>query len=326
MKMRNFSEEVNFAGLKHLVPFKEGKILTNSARSVFLNCRKKYEFNYIYGLTTRKVNVPFLVGGLYHNELEEMYSTGSFDPKAANERVSKACDIACQSVGITGAESDLIWSQQAIVMGMSIGYAKLYLKNDLKKWKVIEPESSFTVDIGTWKYRGKVDLIVQDKKTKVIKLIEHKTTGQLTPGYIAKLPLDNQILGYAWAKIQQGFNVTEIVYNICKKPVIKQRQNETVKDFFKRLEAEYINEPVKYFYRETIKFSKDNIKRFEDELKYFIGEIDDNFKRGRFYQNTTHCTAYGNCEYMKLCIEGVNKENLLMYRIKKKLHEELDDE
>src|SRR5260370_18002 len=62
------------AGLSKLKAFAHGKDLTNSARSTFMNCRKKYEYSYVYGLATRRPSIPFLVGGLFHGALDRCYS------------------------------------------------------------------------------------------------------------------------------------------------------------------------------------------------------------------------------------------------------------
>ncbi len=316
-----------FAGLAKLKAFENGKTLTNSARSTFLNCRKKYEYTYVYGLASRKPSIPFLVGGLFHNELDEMYTNGVFDEDAARKRIDDACEKASGQEGLTPDDSDKIWMQKAIVLGMVRGYAKFYLKDDLKKWKIIRCEGSFTVELpGGWTYRGKTDMVVEDRKTKKRFLVEHKTAGRLDAGYVAKLPLDNQIIGYAWADREQGNNYDGVVYNVAKKPTIRLKGNETQSQFLKRVEDEYVLYPAKYFYREPLEFSDANLDRFGEELKKFVKNIDRAHDEKDFYQNTTQCTSMGVCPFMRLCIEGVNKETLMMYRVKAQAHEELPAE
>lgn len=316
-----------FAGLAKLKPFPDGKQLTNSARSTFLNCRRKYEYTYVYGLAPRKPSVPFLVGGLFHDELDQMYTNGVFEEDEARKRIAKACERASHSEGLTPEDSDKIWMQQAIAFGAVKGYAQQYLAPDLKRWKVIAAEGSFDIELpGGWRYRGKTDLVVQDRKTGRNLLVEHKTAGQLNAGYVAKLPLDNQILGYAWAKSQEKVKLDGVVYNVTKKPGIRQRQNETMNQFYKRVEDEYILNPGAYFYRETLVFEQSDLDRFSNELKQFLGEIDRCHDEKYFYQNTTQCTTMGVCPFMKLCLEGVNKETLMHYRIKERAHEELPQE
>lgn len=318
--------ELTFAGLTKLKPFRDGKQLTNSARSTFLSCRRKYQFSYVYGLAPRKPVIPFLVGGLFHDELDRMYGDGEFDEAAARKRIGKACEAAANAPGLDPQESDKIWTQQAIAFGAVKAYAERYLGQDLKRWEIVEPESAFKVDMpGGWEYRGKVDLIVLDRKTKRHLLVEHKTAGKIDAGYVAKLPLDNQILGYAWAKSRgkAGLKLDGVTYNVVKKPGIRLKQNETLNAFYKRIQAEYANDPGNYFYRETLEFGKGDLARFEQELMRFLGEMDQAAKTGYYYQNTGHCTALGPCPYMALCTKGVSKDTLMLYRVKDRPHEEL---
>lgn len=316
-----------FAGLKKLKAFENGKTLTNSARTTFLNCRKKYEYSYVYGLAPRKPSIPFLVGGLFHDELDRMYTNGDFDEGEARLRISKACAKASRQEGLTSDDSEKIFMQQAIAMGAVKGYANKYLEADLKLWEVVEAEGAFKIEMpGGWSYWGKTDLVIKEKKSGKIKLVEHKTAGKLDAAYVAKLPLDNQILGYAWAKLEQKVKLQGVIYNVTKKPQIRQRQNETLNDFYRRVENEYIERPEEYFYRESLQFSGDDIKRFSDELKKFLNEIDRCHDEDFFYQNTSHCTAMGMCPFIKLCTDGTSKENLMLYRVKGRAHEEIPEE
>ena len=323
---RNVAGEVTFAGFNKLKPFKYGKELTNSARSTFMNCQKKYEYSYIYGLAPRKTNIPFLVGGLFHDELEHMYKDKKLNIKAMEKRVSKACEKACKYPGVLADDSEKIWMQQAIVTGMVKGYAAMYLKGDLTKYRVVETEGEFKTNINKeWVYRGKKDLVVSSIKTKKLYLVEHKTTAMITAGYVGKLPMDNQILGYAWTQKKSGKKFDGIIYNVTKKPGIKQRQTESLQQFYKRVEEEYMLNPGAYFYRETINFTDKDLLRFEEELKRFVGYIERAYSENYFMQNAGHCNSMGICPFMQLCLNGVSKETLMNYRIKEKAHEELPD-
>lgn len=325
---RQMAQEVTFATAAHLKPFKWGKVLTNSARSTFLNCPQKYQYSYVYGLAPRRPSIPFLVGGLFHNELEEMYKSGKLSPNAAAQRVGDACEEACKFPGVRAEDSDNIWMQQAVVMGMVKGYAQLYLKKDLEKYKVVEAEGSFKAQLDRdWTYTGKKDLVLQERKSKALVLMEHKTAGRLDAAYVAKLPMDNQILGYGWAQREQaGKKFDKIIYNVTKKPQIRQTQKESIKQFMKRVEDDYHLNPGTYFYRETLLFSDNDLDRFGTQLRKFSRNIDRAQREDDFFQNAGHCTAMGTCPFMRLCLEGINKDTLLHYRVKERAHEELPEE
>lgn len=322
---RSFAGDT-FAGLKKMTAFPHGKDLTNSARSTFMNCRRKYQYSYVYGLATRRPSIPFLVGGLFHDALDRCYSSGGFtmDIDAEYAIAAKACEKAAATPGLTPEESDKLWVQAVTVKGLLAGYQKQWLPQDAKRWDVIEAEGAFDVELPNgWRYRGKTDLVVRDKKTKAVKLVEHKTTSRLDAGYVAKLPLDNQILGYIWAKNQEKLGIKEVVYNVTRKPSIRLKQSETLEGFGKRLVEEYLLNTSTYYYRETLVFSKEMVAKFKDELHKFVQEIDRCEDEKFYYQNTTQCTQYGPCPFMALCAQGVNDETLPMYRVKERAHEEL---
>lgn len=316
------------AGLSKLKAFPHGKDLTNSARSTFMNCRRKYQYSYVYGLATRRPSIPFLVGGLFHAALDRCYSNGfKLDLEAEKLIAEKECEKASQAPGLTPEETDKIWIQSATVFGLLSGYKKQWLAQDKEKWDIVEAEGAFDVELPDgWRYRGKTDLVIKDKKTKRVKLVEHKTTSRLDAGYVAKLPLDNQILGYLWAKKQQRVPITEVVYNVSRKPSIRLKQSESLDAFAKRLVEEYLLNTNTYYYRETLTFDPKDVDRFSMELFKFAAEIDRCEDEKFYYQNTTQCTMYGACPFMALCTNGVNEETLGLYRIKERAHEELPEE
>jgi hypothetical protein len=325
--VRSMVSGVNFAEEAHLKPFKHGKTLTNSARSTFLSCPQKYQYSYVYGLAPRKPSIPFLVGGLFHNELDLMYSSGSLDVDAMKDRVAEACEAACKFPGMRAEDSDQIWMQQAVVCGMVKGYHQLYLKKDLAAYEIVETEGSFEADLPDgWSYHGKKDMVVRRRKDKRLFLMEHKTAGRIDAGYVAKLPMDNQILGYGWAqRVETGRKFDGVVYNVTKKPQIRQRQTESLQQFMKRVEDDYYLNPGTYFYRETLMFGDADLDRFGKELARFVKNIDRAQRENDFFQNAGHCVAMGTCPFMRLCLEGVSKDTLLHYRVKSRAHEELPE-
>lgn len=313
-----------------LPPRKWEGTLTNSSRTTFLNCRKKFDWQYLRRLSPRTPYLPFFVGGLFHNGLERMYTSGKFDEDNEREIVEEACDKACKTPGITTQMSDTLQSQSAMIMGMLIGYEQLYLKKDLRAWKVLSAESTFKYPLKgelTKISTGKRDMVVQEKATDKVALVEHKTTSWLTPGYISKLPLDSQILKYALSILKQtGKAPDKVVYNVARKAALRKKQTESLAQFCRRIEDEYTANPTSYFYRETLTFSMDDLRRYEAEENRFVGELDRAIKEGYFSLNTSHCTAYGTCHYMPLCVGGADKMTLTRYRVRKAVHEELVEE
>lgn len=299
--------------------------LTNSARSTFLNCRKKFEWQYMRRLSPRAPSIPFLVGGLVHNGLERIYKAGRYDEVRERRIVEAACEKACLDSSLNPQQSDDVWEQQALIMGILRGYVKLYLKSDLAKFTVKECEHSFTYPLPNgWTAQGKRDMVVIRKSDRKVGLVEHKTAGRVDAKYVAKLPLDNQIIGYANSiKKQTGRLPDFIMYNVMKKSQLRKSKKETFEAFMRRIEQDYVLNPVNYFYRETLTFSAVDVQRFEKELVLFVGEMQRAIEDGYYYKNTGQCTAMGVCPYMGLCISGPTRENLSKFRERAALHEEL---
>lgn len=302
--------------------------LTNSARSTFLDCRKKFEWSYLRRLSPRTPSLPFLVGGLVHNGLEHMYKTGRFDEARERGLVRAECDKAAKTAGLTAKMSDKIYSQAAMIMGILKGYAKHYLAKDLAQWEVLEAEASFSYPLPNgWNAMGKRDMVVRRRKDGKVCLVEHKTAATIDASYIAKLPLDAQIIGYANSLLKKMGKLPDyVVYNVIKKVGIKQKQTESFNSYLKRVEDEYVREPENYFYRETIQFSREDIQNFEQELFTFSKEMERAIEEKFFYKNTSSCTRMGVCPFMQMCISGPTKENLMHFRVRSAVHEELVDQ
>ena len=104
--------------------------LTNSARSTFLNCRMKFYWQYICRLTPIKASMPFLIGGLFHDGLETFYN-GEFDEDTFRQNVVVPAIQDFMSVAETDKESEMLWVQEAVVMGMLKGYIDL---DEVERW------------------------------------------------------------------------------------------------------------------------------------------------------------------------------------------------
>ena len=308
-------------------PFDE---LTNSARSTFTTCRKKFKWQYINRLVPQNENKAFLVGGLFHDCLEAMYKERAYDKEALDLYVDTEVDKAAAECTDT-AQSDELWKQSALLKGLVEGYAAQWLKQDLKTWEIVAPETKFTFPLKCgWKNRGMRDLLVK-RKSKLI-LVEHKTTSRLDANYIAKLPLDSQILGYAVSCKRDpaiGRYPDQIVYNVARKSQLRLKQTESLQQLGERMRQEYLDNPSAYFYREVLSFSKADLQAYEEDLERFAKEMQRAIKEDYYYSNYSACTMYGRCQYMSLCqakLPLAMEEALMSYRVKEDLHEELAED
>lgn len=65
-----------------------------------------------------------------------------------------------------------------------------------ESWMPLDVEEVFTADIGGWKFTQRLDLVVRDAAGKVL-IVDHKTTGMLSPETAQRYALSGQFLGMA---------------------------------------------------------------------------------------------------------------------------------
>lgn len=337
-KARTFAHADNERIVTHMgeVDF-NSRTISNSGRSTFQSCRQQFLLDYGYRLRRRGLKDYFWVGSAAHDEWERMYLNKKFNKPAFKKRINKKTKEAVK-LCVTPDQEDRLWKASAILMGLIPAYARNYLEQDLKNHKLLAAEVGFELEIpGTdWKYMGFSDLLTKVKKThgvlskNDIVMWENKTTGTLDTNYIARLPLDFQVIGYCWG-IRDGLKLGTpdwVMYNASLKTRLRQKQSETLGQYLDRIEEDYLADPTKYFYRELLVFDDDAIDRFVNELsRWVIQDLEGAIRTGFFSKNTRQCTAYGICDYMQICSGAIPlKEAILQFERKELSPRELKEQ
>jgi len=103
----------------------------------------------------------------------------------------------------------------------------------LDQYDVLEVESEFSFPLlnpeteapsRTFNEAGKIDGVLRDKRTGVIKVLEHKTTSDsIDPesNYWPRLVMDTQITKYLLSLRSRGIDANSVVYDVVKKPAYK---------------------------------------------------------------------------------------------------------
>lgn len=312
------------------------KIITNSARGTYATCRRLYWLQYRQLLAQRGVKHYFFVGGAYHKELETMYLERRFDVAACRRRIEAATKEALNRAA-TSDQTEKIVAGAAVAMGMAEGYASLYLKTDLQRMEFPELERPFgPIPIpGTeWSYAGVRDGLIRwaqdddryDARRGDLALAEHKSTAQMDANYFARLPVDNQILGYLWSMRQEGGEQPKsVLYNVGQKSRLRQKKGEGRGQFLDRVVADYKENPSKYFYREKVIFSPKVLDSFEASLRETVRELEWCIENGNWSMNDRACTTRGMCEMFPLCsTQFKDKDMFLLYERKERAHQEVD--
>lgn len=245
--------------------------LSVSKIKTFKSCRRKYQLHYIEGLTPIQKSEALETGSSYHKLLEELNTNGHH------------------------------WDY--VDYSKERAMAEAYYKYIFPNFKVVEAEKWLEYDLGNDdKLVGIADGIADDGH-----IVEHKSTGmEITEQYEYNLLWDEQILAYM---LMTGHR--KVWYTVCRKPTIRQKQNETDEEFFNRmvewydtdtdskirlLEIERTDEEVEEFRKNLLSIALEmNIAQSQHEHNSVVSNP--------YYKNTCHCNMWGRrCEYSSVCL------------------------
>lgn len=149
-----------------------------------------------------------------------------------------------------------------------------------------------------------------------LELIERKFVGQISDLSRRKLYLDRQVSLACYALWRAtGKPVKVVRYRYVRKPSIRQGKAESHKDFLARVESDYKARPDFYVPEfEPIYRDYRDLLRTEAELWKWATEIREGIQDGFFTRNTGHCSDFGGCEFMPLCMAEPGADSL--YRVR----------
>ena len=154
-----------------------------------------------------------------------------------------------------------------------------------------EPEVWFEHDICGKKFVGRLDGEADGA------IVEHKTTAMSLDEYEFDLQWNEQLRGYMWAT-----GVNTAYFTMCRKPTLRQKQNETIEEFGRRCFEWYADDTFQKIRMVKVIIPQEHIDSFAQELKSDLRNIISATNENNFYRNTCHCNAWGRrCEYAPIC-------------------------
>ena len=235
--------------------------LSISKIKTFKSCRRLYELKYIEGLKPAVKPEALETGSNYHKLLEEL-NKGNYEALVEND-----------------------YSKERAM-------AQAYYKYIYPKFHVKEAEKWLEYDLGCGDTLvGIADGIADDGH-----IVEHKTCGsEITEQYEYNLLWDEQILAYM---LMTGMR--KVWYTVCRKPTIRQKQNESEEEFYKRMVDWYDEDTDSKIRLLEIERTDEEVEQFKQELHEMCRMMHD---AEHFYRNTCHCNQYGRrCEYSSICM------------------------
>jgi len=365
------------------------RVITNSERGAFA-CQKKWGFSYNERLTTLDAAAPLRQGSLYHRCLETLYrGIAGFEAGGdANPRPTRIDEI-CETVIDPWLEQREFFTRQNLdpevashtierdreiadqTAGMVSNYIDRFISQDAERWEVLgvelqvarelpNPKTGKTLRIQRKKclYGGAIDLLVRDRISGLVFLVEHKTTAERDlDRYCRKLHFDPQIRGYPWAlakphpaaDLKEPVEVAGIIYNVARKKlpampkILKSGKISTDKRidtthavFLREVliqgqnPADYVEildqlKGREFFHRETYMITPGDLQDFQEDMSHNALQIRDASKPGTFHPRQVQvCTGPGSwpCPFNSICMEDGPMARA-SYRTKTVRHEEL---
>lgn len=150
------------------------------------------------------------------------------------------------------------------------------------------------------RFRGVVDLVLEDKSTGELIIVDHKTTSQPILGYgpyWASAAINDQFAAYA-----RVWGAHRVVVNAIKKPTIRLRKNDTPEDYLQRLLDTIIENPAEYYqWREYHKTEQD-LEDIARSLCQRVRVLRRRYKDNAWPMHPQSCqTIYGACSYLDVC-------------------------
>jgi len=302
-------------------------VVTNSSRATYRECPMKYYWRYVRMLSSPPT-ATLAVGNVVHEGLAMLLQK----EKLATLLKKMRAFIKEKRAELIGPELDKFEKDATILEGMILAWDKhrgLMGKAKVYQWDG-EPavEVPFELELPTCVYAGKMDSVHVMKKR--IWLGEHKTAQMVGTGYVDRLTVDCQVVGYEWALDKLlGKKCAGCIYNVLGKPGIRQRTKknpETPAQFTTRLMNEFKTNATQYLYSTALERREEDIERWPMVLAEFVKEVEHCKEIDYWPVNDRECVGFGTCPYLPLCSRGESKLTLGLFTKRDVMHPELEEE
>jgi hypothetical protein len=271
------------------------RTLSHSTLNLWLACPQKFGWAKVDKLEPLAPRQALSLGRAFHTGVE------AGDPQAAIDALLEAAEQP-QDQG----EQDRIEADGAVVYAATALY--------LRKWP--EPveearEFEFLIRIRNpwtghhsrlYDFHGFADGVLEFPEH--LELIERKLVGQINEVSRKKLYLDRQISLVCYGLWRAtGKPVKVVRYRYVRKPSIRRKKDERQAEYIERIGQEYADredfyapefDPAYRDYRDLL--------RAEAELWVWAHDVRARQRDGFFPRNTSHCSDFGGCEFLPLCM------------------------
>lgn len=297
--------------------------ISHTSISMQLNCLRRWGWHYDQRLETIARPRPLGMGRAFHKAIE----VG--DPQVG-------ANLILETPAFEQADVD---QQQVDAVTVRAG-ARLYLQRfgqlDMGAARELEyrvrlrsPYTGYPSQ--TFDLLGYADGVIDHGAH--LELVEDKFVGRVDALTVRKLKLDRQVSLECYGLWRAtGKPVKVVRYRYIRKPSIQQRGGrkkdksdaETVAEFCDRIESHYADPERFDFYshEEALFRSEEDLLLIEQELWDWAEQLRNAKRRDFFARNTSHCSDYGGCPFIPLCVGDPDARSLYRVRPPREVEEE----
>ncbi len=275
--------------------------LTASRMAALLACPRKHYWRYEVGLRLALASGALRFGSAWHLAMECRWQGLDYV-----EALARACG---------GAES-FTEMDVATLAGLLAGYYARY-GGVAEVVRTLHPEQEFRYALEgsrTFDVCGKIDGLGVLTDGRLV-LVEHKTTSDSVEAdseFWQRLRFNAQVYQYVLAARALGWDVAAVIYDVTRKPMIKQRQTETAEQFGERLSADARERPEFYFARREVPVLDQDVEEFAVqrlELSRLVLLLRAAGRRARRPEHAWPRNCGGMtcrcCEYSSFCMQNI---------------------
>lgn len=281
--------------------------LTASRMNSLMSCPRKHYYAYELGLRAKDSSDALAFGSAWHNCMEARWNGEATESALHHADAYNPADPA----------------RRYVLRALFRAYCEVYADDPLRSAYDVKSEQEFALPLSgsrTFEVRGKLDGIAIPADGTAPIIIEHKTCGESvepTSDYWTRLTYNAQLLQYVLAARACGFDVSEVIYDVARKPLLKVKANETFDAYEERLYADILSRPGFYFARQTVRILDEDLEEFAamreeiaKQILYFRSQQRKAVAKGRIPESgwVRACTAINcrGCEYAGFCLSRIS--------------------
>ncbi len=293
------------------------KRISHSALVLVRNCLRQYRNSYIELRRGRSVAPSLMFGGLWDRGL-----TAWHWGKSPVDRLARALGVIMQAP--PGVQRE---TAKALILGYTARWGA-------EQIATIATQVEFTVPIvhpetgeehPAYDYTGVLDGHVRLADGREM-ILESKTSSEdIEPGstYWQRVTtLDPQCSMYLLGARQQNRDVDAVLYDVTKKPALRQGKKETAEEFGERVQNDILARPEVYFQRQEVVQLESEARAYQQDLWDYAEILADAERANRWPRNPDRCRQYGRpCDYLPVCTGVASLDDDVLFTKREKKNE-----